>query len=328
MAESGLLEQSGNCNTQHNAIRLHLATVRCDQLDNCPLYATNKKKTPEYLPPRAGTEIQPKFEWAWGFHPRPSFSYSHTDESQLIDQWQRELVTNPDLQISELPGQFSHSVVFTTRSSQDSKLSQNIDVSASHLHTTVLSKLDKDTTQSNSWFLSPTAIFRSIWTRCSSTSTNSKCPSSSSGASGPFSVGRAPFSTGLTAPQNASNSSASSPWRRRVGPGGSVTNSQHSPKSSGYMTSSVIQSVPSQSQQQSQQQQHHHHHSGTRRGQSWFRLSERKWACLLLCLFAIATLLVAFSLQHVLTVQPSPSSTITVEEVRSSTDRLRASSNT
>ncbi|THD23837.1 hypothetical protein D915_005369 [Fasciola hepatica] len=243
----------------------------------------------------------------------PSAADSAT-ESSVTDQWQRELVTGLELQISELPGPFSQSLVFTTRNQKDSKLPHDVDVSASHLHHILSVKSNRDATGTRWSYLRPGTILRFLGIQ-----PDLKSPLATVGSNDPFLGGRSSLGLGVSAIQNTQGNAGSSPWRRRIGPVGSTASSQQSPKSPGQVSSSATHTILSQQQPQSQ----HHHHSGPRRGHSWFRLSERKWACLFLCLFAMATLLVAFSLQHVLTSQPN-SSAVTVEEIRSSTNRLRS----
>lgn len=207
--------------------------------------------------------------------------------------------------------------MFTTRSQKDSKPSHGVDVSASRLHYSLPTKTGQNPSRTAWWYLWPGIILRFL--RFQSDSINNRSLPNPVSSSDSFLFSRTSLNPGMSSVQNAQGNAGSSPWRRRIGPVGSASSLQQSPKSLGQLSNSVINVVLSQQQQH---HQHHHHHSGPRRGHSWIRLSERKWACLLLCLFAIATLLVAFSLQHILTAQPN-SSTVTVEEIRSSTDRLR-----
>ncbi|CAL8094173.1 unnamed protein product [Calicophoron daubneyi] len=227
--------------------------------------------------------------------------------SNLSNGWYREVIKNPALKVTELPGPYSHSVVFVTRSGKEQRtpthsyaeslscvsINQRLQTTPKH------QKADKRHWSVRVLKLPYNLIYSGFnhLFRFLRTSSLSQLPSERSSPSAPVPISAVARSSSLNCSSLCAGASASpsSPWRRRPTVGASGASS----------LVNIQQGQQQQSKQQQQQpcspQPHHSHHSASKRTQSWFRLSDRKLACLLLFLFVAATLLVAVSLQHFIT---------------------------
>ncbi|TGZ38217.1 hypothetical protein CRM22_011284 [Opisthorchis felineus] len=200
------------------------------------------------------------------------------ERSNTDGDWSRDPLDVSIFHVTELPGPYSHGLNFSTRPLRLPK-NHPLDGGLSAQRDSVTR------TSLNMWRWFP-RVFR-IPLRVIYSQSDPTLSSSSQAATAQTSTSPVTVST-LNNPSLRRRLGASNPVIQ-VPVSSAVAQSALSAKPSPHSTST-------------------HHSAFSKRTQQWFRLSDRKLACLFLFLFALATLLVFMGLQHFLAAQPSTGS--------------------